>query len=77
MTGTRILARTTDLEDAGDQEIQVLDSYTIPWDIAEEVIALTPTPEATVEGGNPDEGATDVAEPEEDEATAMETEVEG
>lgn len=34
---------------ADEMEIY-LDSFTIPWDIADEVIALTPTPESTLEG---------------------------
>lgn len=47
-------------EDSLDEEELVLDAYTIPWDIAAEALALTPSPEPTadaaddVDGGNQD-----------------------
>lgn len=44
-------------ESEAEPEVMILDSFAIPWDIASEVLALTPTPEPTAEGG--DKEATD------------------
>ena len=40
-----------DLESEQVEREVVLDSFSIPWDSASEVLALTPTPEPTAEGG--------------------------
>ena len=40
---------TTEPEGEVDEVEVIRDSFTIPWDIASEVLALTPTPEPTVE----------------------------
>ena len=34
-----------------DTDVNIRDSFTLPWDIASEVLALTPTPAPTAEGG--------------------------
>ena len=39
-------------ESEAEPEVMILDSFAIPWDIASEVLALTPTPEPTAEGGD-------------------------
>jgi len=40
-----------------DEEVEVIrDSFTIPWDMASEVLALTPTPEPTAEGDESQDG---------------------
>ena len=41
-----------DLADEAEAETLIRDSFTIPWEIASEVLALTPTPAPTVENGN-------------------------
>ena len=46
---TMLADNTLPADDEMQQEV-VLDSYTIPWDIASEVLELTPTPEPTSEG---------------------------
>lgn len=41
-----------ELERESEPEVLIRDSFTIPWDIAGEILALTPTPEPTDESGD-------------------------
>ena len=41
-----------ELESEAEPEVLILDAFEIPWDIASEVLALTPTPEPTAEGSD-------------------------